>query len=102
MPAFYGAQVRGGVTVPLNADSRGPLLQQVIEHSDVEAIVVRADLVDRLEALPSLGRVRLVVVVGDGPLPDARTASMRSAGTTGSRAPPMTTRGPSRRTTRAA
>ena len=28
MPAFYGAQVRGGRTVPLNADSRGPLLQQ--------------------------------------------------------------------------
>jgi crotonobetaine/carnitine-CoA ligase len=69
MPAFYGAQVRGGRTVPLNADSRGPLLQQVIEHSDVEAIVVRSDLVDRLEALPSLGRVRLVVVVGDGPPP---------------------------------
>ena len=42
MPAFYGPQVRGGRTVPLNADSRGPLLQQVIEHSDVEVIVVRA------------------------------------------------------------
>lgn len=25
MPAFLGAQVGGGVTVPLNADSRGPL-----------------------------------------------------------------------------
>jgi crotonobetaine/carnitine-CoA ligase len=70
MPAFYGAQVRGGRTVPLNADSRGPLLQQVIEHSDIEVIVARADLVDRLQALGSLGRVRLVVVVGDGPLPD--------------------------------
>jgi crotonobetaine/carnitine-CoA ligase len=69
MPAFYGAQVRGGRTVPLNADSRGPLLQQVIEHSDVEVIVVRADLVDRLAELPSLGRVTLLVVVGDGPLP---------------------------------
>ena len=69
MPAFYGPQVRGGRTVPLNADSRGPLLQQVIEHSDVEVIVVRADLADRLEALASLGRVRLVVVVGDGALP---------------------------------
>lgn len=69
MPAFYGAQVRGGRTVPLNADSRGPLLQQVIEHSDVEAVVVRADLADRLEALPSLGRVRHVVVVGEGDLP---------------------------------
>jgi crotonobetaine/carnitine-CoA ligase len=70
MPAFYGAQVRGGRTVPLNADSRGPLLQQVIEHSEVEVIVARADLVDRLQALGSLGRVRLVVVVGGGPLPE--------------------------------
>ena len=32
LPAFYGPQVRGGVSIPLNADSRGPLLQAVIEH----------------------------------------------------------------------
>jgi acyl-CoA synthetase (AMP-forming)/AMP-acid ligase II len=69
MPAFYGAQVRGGLTVPLNADSRGPLLHAVIEHSDIQAIVVRDDLVERLTALPDLGHVRLVVVIGDGPLP---------------------------------
>lgn len=68
MPAFYGAQVRGGVTVPLNADSRGPLLQAVIEHSEVEAIVARADLLERLAALPDLGRVRFVVAVGDEPV----------------------------------
>ena len=69
MPAFYGAQVRGGLTVPFNADSRGPLLHAVIEHSEVQAIVVRDDLVDRLAALPDLGGVRLVVVVGEGPSP---------------------------------
>lgn len=68
MPAFYGAQVRGGRAVPLNAELRGPLLQQVIEHSDVEVVVVRSDLVERLAALPSLGSVAVVVVVGaDGP-----------------------------------
>ena len=71
MPAFYGAQVRGGVTVPLNADSRGPLLQAVIEHSDVAAIIARADLLDRLAALPSLGGVRLVVAVGEEPVAGA-------------------------------
>jgi crotonobetaine/carnitine-CoA ligase len=71
LPAFYGAQARGGTSVPLNADSRGPLLQTVIEHSDVEVLVVRADLLDRLESLESLGRVRLVVAAGDGELPGA-------------------------------
>ena len=69
MPAFYGAQVRGGLTVPFNADARGPLLHAVIEHSDVQALVVRADLVERLTALPDLGAVRLVVVVGDEAAP---------------------------------
>jgi crotonobetaine/carnitine-CoA ligase len=65
MPAFYGAQVRGGVTVPLNADSRGPLLHSVIEHSEVETIIARSDLIDRLASVRDLGRVRLVVAVGD-------------------------------------
>jgi crotonobetaine/carnitine-CoA ligase len=70
LPAFYGAQVRGGVSVPLNADSRGPLLQAVIEHSDVEALFVRTDLIDRLEGLDGLGKVRLVVAVGPDEAPD--------------------------------
>ena len=67
--SFYGTLVRGGMAVPLNADSRGPLLHAVIEHSDIEAIVVRDELVERLTNLPDLGHVRLVVVVGDGPAP---------------------------------
>lgn len=67
--SFYGALVRGGVAVPLNADARGPLLEAVIEHSDVQAIVVRDELVERLTSLPGLGSVALVVVVGDGPAP---------------------------------
>src|SRR5689334_14441115 len=64
LPAFYGAQVRGGVSIPLNADSRGPLLQAVIEHSDIEVLFARTDLLERLEAVDGLGRVRLVVAVG--------------------------------------
>jgi crotonobetaine/carnitine-CoA ligase len=76
MPAFYGAQVRGGNTVPLNADLRGPLLQHVIEHSEVEAIVARTDLLDRLAALPTLGRVSLVVAVGDGDFPEPAGAKV--------------------------
>ena len=68
--AFYGTLVRGGMAVPLNADSRGPLLHAVIEHSDIEAIVVRDELVERLTTLTDLAHVRLVIVVGDGPAPD--------------------------------
>lgn len=70
MPAFYGPQVRGGMTVPLNAESRGPLLQAVIEHSEIQLVVVRADLLERLEGLDGLGDVRRIVVVGDGELPE--------------------------------
>ncbi|HEY1689773.1 MAG TPA: AMP-binding protein [Solirubrobacteraceae bacterium] len=64
MPAFLGAMAGGGVTVPLNADSRGPLLEYVIRKSEAKIIVARADLLDRLSALASLGEVELVVVCG--------------------------------------
>lgn len=69
--AFYGAMVRGGVAVPLNADSRGPLLQAVIERSEVRVIVVRDDLVARLDELDGLGSVELVVSTGPGAPPPA-------------------------------
>ena len=69
LPAFYGPQVRGGVSIPLNADSRGPLLQAVIEHSDIEALAVRTDLIERLEGLEGLGQVRLVLAVGTDDVP---------------------------------
>ncbi len=66
MPVFYGAMAAEGVAVPLNADARGPLLEYVIEHSDVKVLVVRADLLERLESLTTLHAVEVVVVVGDG------------------------------------
>lgn len=65
MPAFYGAQGAGGVAVPFNADARGPLLEYVLEQSDAELLVARADLLDRLADLDTLGKVRVVVVVGE-------------------------------------
>jgi carnitine-CoA ligase len=68
--SFYGALVRGSVAVPFNAEARGPLLEAVIEHSDVQAIVVRDELVERLTGLDGLGQVSLVVVAGDGEAPD--------------------------------
>ncbi len=71
LPAFYGPQVRGGVSIPLNADSRGPLLEAVIVHSDVEVVCVRTDLIDRLEALQDLGKLQLIVAVGDDALPES-------------------------------
>jgi crotonobetaine/carnitine-CoA ligase len=76
-PAFLGPMAAGGVTVPLNADSRGPLLEDVIRRSRVRALIARADLLDRLAAI-DLGAVELVVVAGewDGePVGDVRTVA---------------------------
>ena len=64
MPVFYGAMAAGGAAVPLNADARGPLLEYVIDSSDARVLVSRADLLDRLAELPSLGDVERVLVVG--------------------------------------
>jgi fatty-acyl-CoA synthase len=70
-PAFYGAMAARGVAVPLNADARGVLLERVITKAELRVIVARADLLDRLEALDSLGAVELVVVAGaTAPLPE--------------------------------
>jgi len=72
MPAFYGIQAAGGVAVPLNADSRGLLLQKVIERADLRAIVVRGDQLERLQELDGLGAVELIAVTEPaGPLPEA-------------------------------
>jgi crotonobetaine/carnitine-CoA ligase len=70
-PAFLGTHAAHGVVVPLNADSRGPLLQFVIEKCEAELIVARADLLERLEQLDALGAVRLIVVCGEGEIPSA-------------------------------
>ena len=70
MPAFYGVMAAGGVSVPLNAEARGALLHTVLRSSDAGALVVRADLLDRLGELPDLAGVRLVVSVGAAPVPD--------------------------------
>ena len=72
--------------MPLNADSRGPLLHAVIEHSDVEAIVVRDELVERLTTLTDLAHLRLVSSSATGPCPTRSTASASCASPTGSRA----------------
>jgi carnitine-CoA ligase len=63
-PAFYGAMAARGITVPLNADSRGVLLQRVIERAELQAIVARADLLEVLQALDGLGAVRRIVLTG--------------------------------------
>jgi crotonobetaine/carnitine-CoA ligase len=62
LPSFYGVQSAGGVAVPLNADSRGLLLQRVIERADVRAIIARGDQLSVLQELDGLGAVELIVV----------------------------------------
>jgi crotonobetaine/carnitine-CoA ligase len=72
MPSFYGIMAAGSVAVPLNADARGPLLQDVIEKSDVRLLIARAEFLDRLAAMETIGEVeRIVCVRGpeDEPVP---------------------------------
>lgn len=69
MPAFYGPMAAGGVTVPLNAEARGPLLHKVLTVSDATVLIVRTDLLDRLAELADLASIALIVAVGDGTVP---------------------------------
>jgi carnitine-CoA ligase len=69
-PALFGAMAARGVVVPVNADSRGQMLEDVIGRCDARALIVRVDLLERLAELTSLGAVELVVAVGDGDLPE--------------------------------
>ena len=72
MPSFYGVQAARGVAVPLNADSRGLLLQRVIERADLRAIIARGDQLSVLEELDGLGAVELIVVTSpEGGLPSS-------------------------------
>lgn len=69
MPAFYGTMAAGGITVPLNAEARGPLLHRLLAKSDATVLIARTDLLDRLEDLEDLASVSLVVAVGEGQAP---------------------------------
>jgi crotonobetaine/carnitine-CoA ligase len=69
MPLFLGALVAGGVAVPMNPELRGQLLALLLQRCDPQVFAVRTDLLPRLEELPSLGGVRLVVACGDGAAP---------------------------------
>jgi crotonobetaine/carnitine-CoA ligase len=69
MPAFYGPQVRGGVTVPFNAELRGEPLRNQLEHSEARLLIVRANLLERLEELDTLHAVERIVMVGEGAFP---------------------------------
>jgi carnitine-CoA ligase len=71
MPGFLGSMAAGGVTVPLNAEARGPLLHKVITASDARVLIVRTDLLERLVGLPDVGGLELIVAVGAGDRPDA-------------------------------
>jgi hypothetical protein len=47
MPVFLGAQLAGGVAVPLNPELRGPLLERMLAKCRARVLVARADLLDR-------------------------------------------------------
>ena len=69
-PAFLGAMAARSVAIPLNADSRGKLLENVIGRSDAKVLISRVDMLERLTELDGLGAVELVVAVGEADVPD--------------------------------
>ncbi|MBW0101874.1 AMP-binding protein [Pseudonocardia sp. KRD291] len=69
MPLFLGTLAAGGVAAPMNPELRGRLLALLLQRCDPEVLAVRTDLLPRLEELPSLGDVQLVVACGEGDVP---------------------------------
>ena len=68
---WFALATLGAVEVPVNVAHRGDLLRHVVKQSDVELLVTDAPLLERLAEVPeALGRVRAIVLVGDGPAPD--------------------------------
>jgi crotonobetaine/carnitine-CoA ligase len=61
MPAFLGAQLAGGIAVPLNPELRGPLLERLLERGQARVLVAAAELIPELERLDSLREVGLVI-----------------------------------------
>jgi crotonobetaine/carnitine-CoA ligase len=60
----------GGLEVPVNVAYKGALLRYILDHADVELLVADASFLDVVAAVaPSLPRLRLVVVHGDGAQP---------------------------------
>jgi carnitine-CoA ligase len=64
LPAFLGAQYAGGAAIPLNPELQGPLLATMIKRCRADVLVVRGDLLARLEALDDLGQVKHILVCG--------------------------------------
>jgi crotonobetaine/carnitine-CoA ligase len=69
MPLFLGALASGGVAAPMNPELRGQLLALLLQRCGPQVVAIRTDLLARLEELPALDGVRLVVACGAGPVP---------------------------------
>ena len=60
----------GGLEVPVNVAYKGALLRYILDHADIELLVADVSFLDVVAAVaPSLPRLRLVVVRGDGAQP---------------------------------
>jgi crotonobetaine/carnitine-CoA ligase len=63
LDVFFGAQKIGMYLVPLNAEVKGDGLQYVIDHSDVEFVVVDGELFETFEAVrKDLPKVKQVFI----------------------------------------
>jgi crotonobetaine/carnitine-CoA ligase len=77
LDVFFGAQKIGMYLVPLNPEVKGDGLQYVIDHSDVEFVVVDGELFETLEAVrKDLPKVKQVFI--DDIEPDAKNIKVPS------------------------
>jgi crotonobetaine/carnitine-CoA ligase len=79
MPAFLGTQLAHGVSVPLNPELRGPLLQRALGKCKARVLVIRDELMDRLTELDGIGDVRLVLVCGENDVAEGTIHGCRVA-----------------------
>ncbi len=76
--AWFGIQKAGLVEVPVHTASRGGLLQYLLDHGDVKALVVDESLLSRVvEILDSLPKLEHLIV-NSGSVPEPVTGNVAS------------------------
>ena len=65
-PAIFGSARAGTITVPLNIHHKGNILAYMINHSDMETLIIAKDLLDRLQDIADdLEHLKTVIVYPD-------------------------------------
>ncbi|AKK02878.1 long-chain fatty-acid--CoA ligase [Corynebacterium epidermidicanis] len=71
---MFATMCKGAVFTPLNKQLMGDQIQHIINHAQIEVIVVDPKIADKLwPILPNCPSVRALVFIGTGSLPDVAT-----------------------------